>query len=198
MAIQLINQAMIVRFVREIGAVFSGSGTIYLVGETSLVVEGLRRFTDRLEFCSSVDLVDRNPFNRAVVQVAGQMGIKVSDEFPGEVIPLPDGYAARHRAVADAHWPFDLPLVVLHFDPYSVSYRCVARGGELDYKVVLDYLEHGWILEDEMIERLELLLPEFSFDTIQQDPAEFRRRMGSLWQMWENRQSHVAVGIAVS
>ena len=115
MAIQLINQAMIVRFFREIGAVFSGSGTIYLVGETSLVVEGLRRFTDRLEFCSSVDLVDRDPFNRAVVQVAGQMGIKVSDEFPGEVIPLPDGYAARHRAVADAHWPVDLPLVVVHF-----------------------------------------------------------------------------------
>ena len=80
----------------------------------------------------------------------------------------------------------------------SVSYRCVARGGELDYKVVLDYLEHGWILEGEMIERLELLLPEFSFDTIQQDPAEFRRRMGGLWQMWESRQSRVKDGIAVS
>ncbi len=197
MAIQLINQATIALFFGEMDAAFSRSGTIYLVGETSLVVEGLNRFTDRIEFCSSVDSVDREAFNRAVVQVAGELGVKVSDEFPGEVIPLPDGYAARHKAVTEANWPADFRLEVLHFDPYSVSYRSIARGGELDYQLVLGYLAHGWTRKEEIIERLELLLPEFSFDTIQQDPAEFRRRMGGLWQMWENRQLHVEDSIAV-
>lgn len=198
MAVQLINQSTIARFFGEIDTAFSRSGAIYLVGETSLVLEGLVRFTNRLEFCSSVDFVDREAFNLAVVKVAGELGVKASDEFPGEVIPLPKGYAARHRAVIDDQWLSGIQLKVFHFDPYSVSYRSIARGGEPDYHLVLNYLEQKWILKEELIDRLELLLPEFSFDTIQQDPAEFRRRMGGLWQMWESLQSPIEDDIPVS
>jgi hypothetical protein len=73
---------------------------------------------------------------------------------------------------------------VYHFDPYSVAFRFIARGDEPDYHLVLSFLEHGWIRMDEMDALLSGLLPRFSFETIQQDPAEFRRRYKGLRQMW--------------
>jgi hypothetical protein len=46
------------------------------------------------------------------------------------------------------------------------------------------YLEKDWITFDEMDERLAALLPRFTAETIQQDPAEFKRKYKSLLQMY--------------
>jgi len=198
MPIQLITEDIIARFFNQVESEFGKTGTIYRVGETSLGVENLRRYTDRIDFCSSVDAPDRERFNAVVTSVAGQMNLKVSDEFPGEVIPLPAGYKERHRELTGENDFATDTLTVSHFDPYSVSYRFIARGSEPDYHAVLKYLEHGWIDEGELAERLQVLIPEFSFDTIQQDPAEFRRRMGGLWQMWNARKVRLQSAEAVN
>ncbi len=46
-------------------------------------------------------------------------------------------------------------------------------------------LEKGWVEKEEMDARLEALLPAFTNETIQQDPAEFRRKYKGLTQMWK-------------
>jgi len=46
------------------------------------------------------------------------------------------------------------------------------------------YLQQNWITEEEMDALLAELLPKFSMETIQQDPAEFRRKYKGLKQMW--------------
>ena len=61
----------------------------------------------------------------------------------------------------------------------------MARGDEPDYHLVLTYLEHGWMTVEEMQERLSALLPRLTAETIQQDPAELRRKYKGLLQMWE-------------
>ena len=198
MSIQLITPEIISQFLSRVEAEFGKPGTIYLIGETSLVVEGHRRYTDRVDFCSSVDAAEREKFNSAVRSVAEQMSLKITDEFPGEVIPLPEGYDDRSRELSAETSLSTEGFTVLHFDPYSVSYRFIARGSEPDYHVVLKFLEHDWMEETEVTDRLEKLLPEFSFDTIQQDPAEFRRRMGGLWQMWNARKAKMLNQEAVS
>jgi len=122
-------------------------------------------------------------FRRVARGVAEELGVSAIEERPGDVIPLPEGYEGRARSAAAGAAPNHLALY--HFDPYSVAFRFIARGDEPDYHLVLTYLEHGWITVEEMKERLSALLPRFTVETIQQDPAEFRRKYKGLLQMWE-------------
>ena len=118
----------------------------------------------------------------AAVRTAAQFGVAIEQEFPGDLVPLPAGAEQRHRLVRDLP---DSGLSLWHFDPYSVAFRHVARGDEPDYHIVLAYIKYGWIEREEMDERLTALLPEFSMETIAQDPAEFRRKYKGLLQMGE-------------
>jgi len=188
MALRFITREVIEGFLSGVDRTYGAVGSVYLIGETTQVVEGWRRFTDEIEFCSSVDASRRDEFNRAVVQSAGDLGVRACDEFPGEVIPLPSGFRNRERPLTVPGAFENLNLAISHFDPYAVSFRFIARGGETDYQLVMRYLEHEWMDWDTMTALLDALLPEFSFETIQQDPAEFRRRYGGLYQMWKQRR----------
>jgi hypothetical protein len=153
---------------------------LFLVGETTQVYEGWRPWTTFIEFAADVPVAERVWFDEAVKLVAGPLEVDVRDESPEEVIPLPDGFNERARPV---HGTLYQRLELFHFDPYSVSFRYLARGDEPDYHLVMAYLEHGWISLDQVEEHLDRLLPRFSFQTIQQDPAEFRRKYKGFLQM---------------
>jgi len=103
-------------------------------------------------------------------------------ESPADVIPLPHGWEARARPVAPRFAPAG-PLAVVHFDPYSVALRLIARGDEADYVAVVEYVRLGWI-ERERLEALHLeVVPRFTSETLAQDPAEFRRKFRGLRQV---------------
>ena len=176
-----VDRAAALEFLRKLGALFARPGRLFLVGETSQVLEGWRVRTERLEFAAGVAAEDRGAFAAALGQLRSQMGIELYEESPAHVIPLPAGHADRARPVADAQAG---ALQVYHFDPYSVAFRLIARGDEPDYHAVLAYLRHGWLKVEEMNTLLGDLLPRFTSETIQQDPAEFRRKFRGLLQMW--------------
>ena len=68
----------------------------------------------------------------------------------------------------------------------------MTRGDEPDYRVALRYLEHGWVTWDALEASLAEVLPRFSNETIQQDPAEFRRKFRGLRQLWRASLARVA------
>ncbi len=154
------------------------TGRLLLLGETSQVLEGWRSWTDAVRLYA--DVAYRPEWDAAAARTAAQFGVAIEQEFPGDLIPLPAGAEQRHRPVRDLP---DSRLSLWHFDPYSVVFRHVARGDEPDYHIVLAYMKYGWIEREEMDERLTALLPEFSMETIAQDPAEFRRKYKGLLQM---------------
>jgi hypothetical protein len=172
-------------FIHRLDDAFARPGSLYLIGETTQVFEGWREWTTQVEFTAVVPPADQDHFARMLADVKEQFGVNVFDEFPGDVIPLPQGYDQRARPVSSS--PFDVTvarhLSLYHFDPCSVAFRFVARGDEPDYHLVLVYVERGWLSVDEMDARLADLLPRFSMRTIQQDPAEFRRKYDGLLQM---------------
>jgi hypothetical protein len=99
------------------------------------------------------------------------------------VIPLPGGWEERARPVPrDFRAPGDA-LTVLHFDPYSVVLRLVARGDERDYLAALQYLQRGWVEMGELERMLGEVLPRCTSETLAQDPAEFRRKLRGLRQV---------------
>jgi len=185
---KFVNHQIISEFFEELVKSFDNHGRVYLIGESSLVYQKWQRLADRLELCAEIEISDLADFNNAVQSFAGKSGVSVLNQSPAEIIPLPDGY--QERAIR-----IELPqnngnalskLNFYHFDPYSVSFRFIARGDETDYKLVLNYLQNGWINFDKMEKLTEDLLPAFSFETIQQDPAEFRRKYKGLMQMWNS------------
>jgi hypothetical protein len=178
-----VTRPLLLDFIARLDREFGRPGRLYLVGETSQVFEGWRPWAPRIEFTAEVASDDRGAFSQVAGSVAEELGVSAIDECPGDVIPLPEGHEARARAAAAGAAPKH--LVLYHFDPYSVAFRFIARGDEPDYHLVLTYVEHGWITLEEMKERLAALLPRFTAETIQQDPAEFRRKYKGLLQMSE-------------
>lgn len=178
----LVDRNRLQDFLTRLDSAFGHPGRVYLVGETTQVAEGWRRWSESIEVHTRIATPERERFDRLLGRLGRELGLEVIDEFPGNVIPLPDGYADRARPVS-LEWRGTLEL--LHFDPYSVALRFIARGDEPDYHLVLEFLRRQWVTQDEMASLLEGLLPRFNERTIQQDPAEFRRKYHGLLQMWE-------------
>lgn len=187
---KFVDRKAILAFAGELGERFREPGAIYLIGETSLVFEGWRQWSDRLEFAAEIASAHRAAFAEAVDAARQQTGVNLLHEHPGEIIPLPEGYENRAIAIPDSAFATPPPkLQFSHFDPYSVTFRYLARGDEQDYHLALHYLTHGWIDFEKMDALLGQLLERFSFESIQQDPAEFRRKYKGLLQMWRSRSS---------
>jgi hypothetical protein len=182
-----VTRARLLDFVGRLEAEFARPGCVYLVGETTQVWEGWRERCEEIELTAEVADEDRAAFARLAGEIAGRLALPVIDESPADVIPLPDGFRARaRRTPATQAWEGAgaRRLSLRHFDPCSVALRFIARGDEPDYHMVLMFMEHGWVTEEEMNAALSLLLGRFTAETIQQDPAEFRRKYKGLLQMW--------------
>jgi len=176
-----VDRTRIETLLEAVGDRYAGTASIQLIGETSQVVEGWRAWTTAVEWWSRVETGDRETFDRAVTGASAEVGIPVVDEFPGDVVPLPRDVGRRDRPVT---MPLGTDRVsVSHFDPYGACFRFIARGDEPDYHLVLAYLDHAWVTEPELSRYVERLLGHMSFETIQQDPAEFRRKYHGLLQM---------------
>ena len=184
-----VTKEALVDFLKKLDTAFGKSGALYLIGETTHVFEGWRDWTTQIELCAEVADEDRAAFDAAVSAARAATGHDVLNESPGDYIPLPAGFEERARDGSN----IGTQMKVRHFDPYSVAYRFIARGSEPDYHIALMYIDKGWITWNEMDERLDALLPEFSMETIAQDPAEFRRRYKGLLQLYhavKPRQTH--------
>ncbi|MBI3538502.1 MAG: hypothetical protein HY070_13210 [Chloroflexi bacterium] len=177
----IVDRATIHEFLVRLGAASHSPALVYLIGATSQVFEGWRDYAEQLEFSVELASEERTAFQEVVRDLQTRMEIRLSEESPGDVIPLPAGYADRVRPIGKVSFG---QLRVHHFDPYSVAFRLIVRGDEQDYSVVLTFLQHDWLRVDEMNSLLTDLLPRFSSETIQQDPAEFRRKFKGLLQMW--------------
>jgi hypothetical protein len=160
------------------------SARVYLVGETSATWEGWRPWTDCVVLSTRSAPASQAAVDEALQRAATDIGVAVVQESPADVIPLPAGHETRARPAER----IGERLHVFHFDPYSQSFRFLARGDERDYDLVLAFLEHGWVTVDDMDALLRDLIVQFSMETIQQDADEFRRRYRGLVQMWRARR----------
>lgn len=185
-----VDRDAIIGFIRRFRAEFDRPGRLFLIGETSQVLEGWRERADEFTYAADITSEDREGFDRVFQKIAAELDIETNDEHPATLIPLPKDFEDRAIRVSEKLLnpgndnTTNGALEIFHFDPYSVSFRYISRGDEPDYHIAMYYLQHGWVTMDEMESLLENLLPEFSFETIAQDPAEFRRKFKGLQQMW--------------
>jgi hypothetical protein len=183
----------LMEFLDRLDARFHRPGCVYLIGETTQLFEGWRPWTTHLALTTEVADEHGAVLTRMIAELAREGAVRVDDESPADVIPLPDGYAARARSTPlTQEWEAGAPgrMSLRHFDPYSVAILSIARGDEPDYHMTLMFMDRGWITEGELTARLAGLLPRLTAETIQQDPAELRRKYKGLVQMWRAVRPH--------
>lgn len=182
-----VDRGALKAFVEALRHSVTRPGRLFLIGETSQLAEGWRDRAPYLLLSANDDDAGGEPVRGTVQAVADRLGVAVVWEAPAHVVPLPGGADRRHRQT-DHSWPVDQgTFEILHYDPYSVICRGIARGDEPDYQTALRYVERGWVTEGRLIELFEELIPQLSAATIAQDPAEFRRKLKGLLQMWRAR-----------
>ena len=183
----MVNKEKLLEFIIHLAKSTTEGGDLYFIGQTTRLMEGWINWIEEIEFAADISEQDRSILESRIQYFRNKHQIRIVEESPTEVIPLPEDYPSRRRQVSMADFPHSGKLRIYHFDPYSVAFRYIAQGDEQDYHLVLDFLQHGWISEETMTVMLDKLLPRFSFQTIQQDPAEFRRRYKGLLQMASRR-----------
>lgn len=177
-----VNRPILVELLARLDAAFGRPGRIYLIGETSQVFENMRSWARSVEFSAEVASGDEASLFSIARDLQEEFRVPILVESPAEVIPLPKGHRTRCPRVQDVGG-FLEHLDLYHFDPYSVAFRFIARGDEPDYHMVLTFLEYGWLTIEEMDAMLAEMVPRFTAETIQQDPAELRRKYKGLLQM---------------
>ena len=182
------SRESVLSFLNKVRTGFQHPGDLFLVGESSLVLEGLGDFCNEVILSCTVAEADYTELCAVIDRAAQDQSLTVFIENPADVIPLPTGLSERARVVTGLEDDDAFSLRIRHFDPYSVAIRFIARGDEPDYDLALSFLHAGWIEMSEFQQKIEDLLPRFSYETIQQDPAEFRRKLKGLFQMYK---SHV-------
>jgi hypothetical protein len=154
-----------------------------LVGDTTQLYEGWLPVVATIHLATDPG-PDRARLATDLRDVAAREDLPLTIESPADVVPLPTDAEVRHRAITDRRRESGPRLDIWHYDPYSVICRGVVRGDEPDYHTALRYLRHGWVVVERMTELVEDLLPRFTEASIAQDPAEFRRKLRGLLQMW--------------
>jgi hypothetical protein len=163
---------------------------LYLVSRTSHLAEG---WCDRVPAIELAADAGSAGLGEAVREAGRSLGVEVVWESPADVIPLPTGWEERSlgtAATAEVTGPAAIgdgradPIELRHFDPYSVVLRLVARGDEPDYVSALEYVLHGWVEPSRLEGLLADNVPRMNYETLAQDPAEFRRKFKGLRQLY--------------
>ena len=189
MAKLILVKADLGEFLAAVAGKYHGSGRILLVGETSHLWEDLRHGTSQFELVAEGAASDGTRLSTVCAEVGDALNVTLLSDSPADFVPLPDGFEDRVLVASGPPPELNDPktgsdIGLAHFDPYSVAIRFIARGDEPDYHLVLTSLSAGWVVEAELDHMLADLLERFTLETIQQDPAEFRRKYKGLLQIW--------------
>lgn len=137
----------------------------YLVGGTTMVVEGLREST------IDVDLrlePDDDDVLRAIARAKDRLSINVELASPEDFIPVPPGQADRATYVRR-----DGRLTTYHYDLYAQALAKVERGHRQDVEDVERLLAAGLVQAPHALAYFERLAPDlFRYPAL--DAAAFR------------------------
>ena len=115
----------VIYFLGALGDRFKKPGRTYLVGGTTIVMEGLRNQSVDIDLTYQIDDHDHDEFLKSIRELNDQLNVNVEEASPEDFIPLPSG--SFDRAVYIGRFG---QLDVYHFDFYSTVLSKIARGSE--------------------------------------------------------------------
>ncbi len=178
---QGVNQERITGFMRQLGERYHRPGRLYLVGGTSLVLEGYRQHTLDVDLSIEVTADNHDDLMRALQEIMLSLDMNIEEASPGDFIPLPAGYADRHVFIG-RYGQVD----VFHFDFYSTSLSKIERGRRQDLDDVITLLTNKRIEWVQLESMFHEILPLMRYKSLRQKPAEFSGNFEALRALWHS------------
>jgi hypothetical protein len=172
------------RFLERLGSEYRGPGRIYLVGGTSLLLDGLKAATKDVDLSISLAPRQHEDFVRALIRLRNELQIAVEEVSPGDFIPLPSGVENRHRYLGRTG-----QLEVFSFDPVSTALAKLARGRAQDISDVLALLHNGHLEVDVLVTAFEEILPRVATEALTITEDDFRRKFTAFLALARERGS---------
>lgn len=179
---RMADKAEIERFLHELGHRFHHAGRVYLVGGTTLVLEGLRTESLDIDIVWRVDPQHDSEFVRVVRELMGELRLNIEEASPEHFIPLPAGHFDRCQFVGRYG-----NLDVFHYDVYSTALSKIARGTDEDLADVLQLLEQAYLAWDKLENFFYEILPEYATRSLKKNREVFESHFNILRQSWEQR-----------
>src|SRR5947209_3734923 len=127
-----VTRTRLEQFLRRLGQEFHGSGRLYLVGGTMMVLAGFREQTQDVDYTVQLQPGEDAAFIRAVRALIRSLDLSVEPAGPGDFIPLPSGWQERSGFVGRYGG-----LDVFTFDPVATALSKIERGTNQDIDDVL-------------------------------------------------------------
>lgn len=178
-----VDQRRITEFLRQLGERYRGGGRLWLVGGTTIVLEGHRAQTLDIDLAIEADPADEGRLLQAIRELKEVLLVNVEQVSPADFIPLPSGYRERGRFIRRFGG-----LDVFHFDFYSTALSKIERGSEQDFADVLALLRAGQVEWPLLESCFDEILPQFGQRSLKQDPEEFARKFAALARMWQEQR----------
>ena len=165
-------------FLQALGDRFRKPGRVYLVGGTTIVMEGLKKQSTDVDLTYQIDANDHDAFLKAIRELKDQLSINIEEASPADFIPLPKG--AFDRAIYVGRFG---QLDVFHFDLYSVALGKIGRGSEEDFNDVLALVKAKRIDLSTLEKYFDEIRPRLASASLRQDPIEFENNMNHTRQL---------------
>lgn len=170
-----VDSVRIREFLEALSGRFRGNARIFLVGGTTLVLEGYRALTVDVDLTFDVDPALHGEFVRAIRDLANTLAINIEQVSPEDFIPKLPGAADRARFIDTFGG-----LTVYHFDPYSTALSKIARGRHEDFLDVERLIAEGWLDWTELERLFADVLPRMATESLKGDPDDFQRKFDVL------------------
>lgn len=163
-----ITSRELTEFLNQLARCYRQSGRLYLVGGSSLLLVASKSSTLDVDIKIETSPENYGDFVGCLRQVSRQLQIPVEEASPDQFIPLPPGYAERHRFIGRYG-----SLDVFHFDFYSMALSKIHRGNEKDFADVTAMITQNLIDLARLRVYFEAILPRVATFSLRSDPESF-------------------------
>ncbi|HRJ45009.1 MAG: hypothetical protein KJZ86_14640 [Caldilineaceae bacterium] len=162
-------------FLNQLARCYRHGGRLYLVGGSSLLLAASKTSTLDVDIKIETTPEHYGEFIRCLRQVSRQLQIPVEEASPDQFIPLPPGYAERHRFIGRYG-----SLDVFHFDFYSMALSKIHRGNEKDFADVTAMISQNLIELARLRSHFEIILPQVASFSLRSSPEDFAAKFDLL------------------
>lgn len=169
---ELADSTRIEQFMRELGRVVEGEGSVYLTGGATAVLYGWRATTIDVD----IKLIpDRDEILREIPRLKEELDLNIELAAPSDFIPLPAGWEDRSPLIGK-----ERGLSFHHFDPVAQALSKAERGHSQDIQDIQEMIANGLVDPAEALRQFELIEPDlYRFPAI--DPGSFRKAVMELF-----------------
>lgn len=171
MSDSVVDRRTLHRFFEQLGRCYQHSGTLYLVGGTSLILLAAKESTFDINIQFDIAPEHLSDFIRCLRETSRDLKLPVEQASPEQFIPLPSGHQERREYIGRYG-----NLDVLHFDPYSLALSKLHRGNEKDFADVIGMVHHAIIDQEQLSAYFQEILPEYEFYRVGTNPEDFKRK----------------------